>query len=232
MMDTNWQPILINSSDFKNHDVTPCEKFYYGRYPFRLTFDHTPLVNNRRNLLHFRRQLEDFQYDLLENYCRPYVAHNGVRLYFYNYNDLRVTYNMFKSQITDVAGPINNEHLHLLKSKDYHVKVRSQNWFKKYDCKVYMTVQMFSTGSYYRSSISMGRERYQELIDSQKNFFEANLVDIKKKYGYDDYWSEFYCDYAEFLEILPFLKLQQPDARLIVYKVVLNDKYNKGDTHG
>jgi len=231
MMNTDWKPILIDKHNFTEHYITPSERIYYGRYPFKLTFDHSG-IDTRRNLLSFRRQIEDFQYDLLENYCRAYIARNGVRLYFYNYNDLVTTYNVFRSQITDVAGPINNEHLHLLKSKDHHVKVRSQNWFKKYDCKVYMTAKMFSNGSFYKSLISLDREKYKELVQGQQDFFETNLTNIKKKYSWDNQWNEFYCDYAEFLETLPFVRLQHPDARLIVYKVVLNDKYNKGDTHG
>lgn len=231
MMNTNWQPMLVDANNFKDHSITPSEKIYYGRYPFKLTFDHS-FADNRRNLLHFRRQIEDFQYDLLENWCRPYIARNGIRLYFNNYNDFVVTYNMFKSQIVDVAGPINDEHLHLLKSKDYYVHVRTQNWFKKYDCRVYMTAKMFSNGSYYRSLMSIDADKYRELMDSQQEFFETNLPNIKKKYNWSNTWNEFYCDYEEFLETLPFLRLQLPDTRLIVHKVVLNDKYIKGDTHG
>ena len=231
MTSTSYRPKLIDNADFKSIAIFPSEKMYYGRYAYKLDFNSEG-IDTRRNLLSFRRQIEDFEFDCLENFCRPYIARNGIRLYFFNYSDLLTTYHVFKSQITKVSGPINSEHLDLLLSKDYHVQVRSQNWFKKYDCKVYLTAKMFSNGNFYRSLISLDREKYKDLIQGQQDFFETNLTNIKKKYSWDNQWNEFYCDYAEFVETLPFLRLQHPDARLIVYKVVLNDKYSKGDTHG
>lgn len=222
--DIDYKPKLIKKNELLGLPVHPSHSIYFDKYAYKIVFDHT-IFTNWRQRVNFKRQMEDFDYDLCNGGVRHHVAHNGVRLYLRSYDDLIIALNIFKDQILYVAAPKNAEHVKLMTSKDYFPVLRKRNYYNKYDCKIWISTvvwhaakSMYQTYPTYRPSTRIDTHEHLE-------FFVNNIDDIKVRDGFLSNDNEFYCNYEDFVTVLPFYKLQWPDHRLVVRKVLCFDKY-------
>ena len=209
---------------FFSHPVIASDKFYYGTYPYKIEFNPAKF-ENRRSLISFRRQIEDFQSDLIHGLMRTNISYNIVRFYFVDYTDFLLTYNVFSESINFVQGPISKQHLEILTTPDFKVVKRSDLWLKKYNCRVYVTFKNYLFDNYIANAmlIPLPTPVKSEQLDLNKElmsmqyFFDDNLssVSIRKN-------CTLFCDYADIVDIIPFFYLQFPKARLIIEKVFID----------
>ena len=218
LRDLPYAPSVLGNS-YAGYDVIPSSSYYYDEYAYKVVFDDSDFTHWRQRV-HFRRQLEDFSWDLKIYNWRPYIASNGMRLYLNNSNDLDTVLGVFGDQITELHGPINQEHLKVLTSGDQYLMMRKTLLYKKYDCKFYCT----NYPSWSRAA-PMSSSNNQELYDQQV-FWKDNLEDRRihsSTYGWKTTMERntFYTTYAEYLELLPMFRLQWPGGRMILHKVIL-----------
>lgn len=229
-LDLDYKPKILKKK-LGGLDVRTSDSIYYNKYAYKTEFD-ADIFENRRQRVHFKRQMEDFEWDLCHGGIRTYVAHNGVRVYLREYDDLITLTNLFRSQIKWVAGPRSAEHVKLMTSADHFVVLRKNLYYNKFDCKVWISSiiwnrmsNRFSMSTGFGNYIKAKRSYSQEEVTAQVNWFGENLKTFRHKSNFGYGSTEFYCDYEQFIEILPFFKLQWPEHRLVVRKVLLEDKY-------
>ena len=228
--DLNYKPKILKKK-LSGIDVYPSDSIYFQKYAYKAEFD-ADIFENRRQRVHFKRQMEDFEWDLCKGGLRSYVAHNGVRVYLRSYDDLVTLTNLFHSQIKWISGPRSAEHVKLMTSADYFAVLRDKLYYEKYDCKVWLSNIIWN-----KSIWSMPKGRFigsfprprktfdQDEIEKQIKWFQDSVKTFRRHHNWGYGSTEFYCDYAEFTEALPFFKIQWPEHRMVVRKVLLKDKY-------
>lgn len=197
--------ITILGDEFDQYNVLPSDKMYFKRFAYKVELNNDGLDTHRK-IIHFRRQLEDFEMNCLSAKLRQHVSSTGVNVYLKNIDDLRSTVAMFSSQVNSISGPLNKEHYDVLSNKDCYISLRKNLWYGQYDCRIF-----FSNFSRFKQPISTA-DAYLWL--------KENLTNTKTKLflDRDEY---IYFDYAEFIDILPFFKLQFGDMRIILTKCIL-----------
>jgi hypothetical protein len=222
LRDLPYKPKLLGKK-YKGREVIPSASYYYDEYAYKVVFDDSEFTNWRQRV-HFKRQLEDFSWDLKIYEIRPYIASNGMRLYVKHAKDLDVVLGMFHSQITELHGPVNRDHIDVLTSADQYLIMRKTLLYKKYDCKFYIPgVRRYS--SYNGSILGYPRWKVDDVERAeQTEFWIENLQDYKTigsfytSHQLDRY---FYTTYEEFCNLLPYFRLSYPDGRIILHKVML-----------
>lgn len=219
-----YKPKILGST-YAGYDVIPSSSFYYDEYAYKVVFDDSEFPHWRQRV-HFKRQLEDFSWDLEIYGIRPYIASTGMRLYVKDSTDLDVVLAVYGSQITELYGPINQEHLKVLVSGDQYLLMRKTLLYKKYDCRFYCLNYSYAgsiPGSMYHR---IGGKENRTELNEQQLFWKTNLQDrrvLSEEYGWQTPFERntFYATYKEYLELLPMFKLQWPSTRIILHKVIL-----------
>lgn len=218
----NIEPIGF---DVTNKPVCPSDKVYYDRYPYKICLGGLTIENKRQGVF-FKRQIEDFEYDLCDHKVKGVLGQGkNPNIYVQDHNDLKIACGIFKSQITEVHGPLDEEHIKFLTTKDHFIQLRKTKYFQQYDCKVYLCdiiPRSWQPGGslYGYSSPAIKKVDTKPLME----FFESNIdgIKIRKSYYYGQgRESEFYCNYQDYAELIPWVRMNFEDIRNIVRKVMI-----------
>ena len=216
----------------------PSDGIYYGRYAYKATFvvpetpshilmdmygDDSPLEHYR----YFKKQLFDYcviprrpdqsnKPDYLEeNIISKNRSDNSITLYFKSKNDLITVVNKFYDDLAVIVGPLSRTHLDLLQSRNYRCEVRTQNWYKKYDYKVYMFMP-------YKATWQMTKQdkinKHEEIINFLKENVPAHSL---KFYGTFAGSIQFFTTSEHFDPAYPFLNMMYNEWRVIVTKAYI-----------
>lgn len=196
--------------------VEPSEQIYYYRYPYKVTLknhiDQTQSIYDiRRDIVMRKLMLEEFKDRELSSGLRAYISATHQRVYLRSHADLKIMIHFFYPEIDQVTGPVTVDHAKLLVSEDYYCAIRKP-YYGKFDVKIYVTAKSGLSDSYMTAWNIKGRK---ETIMGAKEFLKESIPPQNQKWAQDLYTTS-----KDLYNVLPFLKLQWPDARLIVTKCI------------
>lgn len=196
----------------------PSETMYYDQYLYRV--EVLSYTKNKRDLRNFKFSVIDYCEENFEYKIRTNFSKTKKLLYISDFEDLvKFLDSVFK--ITAINGPINRQHFELLYTRDYRCEVREKLYYNKYDSKVSVWPQRKKGGGW---SIlgSMANSEFAQQKAELLEFLKDNVSTYRlnsRSYTYVDH--DFFINQSEFLELLPFIKLQYPDLRFMVTGCIL-----------
>ena len=200
-----------------NFSPTSSEHIYYYTYPYKVTLKNhidpnDSRLEKRRDKVMRRLMLEEFTENELVYSCRFYVSESYQRVYLRHYTDVKTFIQFFHTEILQIHGPKSLAHVDLLVSNDVFCAVRKP-YYGKYDIKVYVTTGSISENSFTLHGASLTERR--EMLRGVKEFLVDNIPEP------DQYWQgDLYTKMDILVDLLPFIKLQYPAARLIITKCI------------
>jgi hypothetical protein len=164
----------------------------------------------------FRFDLDGFVADMLEAPTRKYLFSQTPSLFISSYTDLLVTLGIYGSIISHVCGPISSEHKDLLFSPNFRCEGKKKLWYNMYDCKIETWVPFK-----YRSQVSTDSD---STLQSFTSFLKEQInVHEPRSWAGPKYSTTFYCNFTDFVGILPFVKMAHPEAILNITKAMVKD---------
>lgn len=225
---TKIVPDIVSEDEYGDIPVRMSDNIYYKVFPYKLEFDNLQF-DNWRNLRNFHREIEDFVDDFEIYSHRRYLSKHKQFIYLKKKIDIDKFVNMYHSIIKTIYGPMNKEHLDFLYDKNVEIDISNSLYYGKYDCKIIgkRTSDGYTDSFIWTLNMNNGfRTRHSELaefISEAIDFLRENLSEFR--YVSDrPYQTNFFCNYAEFKEILPLLKLQLPDLSYFITKRLVQDK--------
>jgi hypothetical protein len=199
--------------------VTPSEQIYYYTYPYKVTLkNHIDCTQShydiRRDVVMRKLMLEEFHDNELKSGMRSHISMNAQRVYLRGHNDLKTMLHFFYTEIENISGPISSDHAEILLSDDYFCTFRKP-FYDKFDIRLHITIQSNRLDTFMYSGRISAEDR-REIINGSIEFFKQSIPAHKQRWIYDN----LYTTSEELHSVLPFLKLQWPDARLIITKCV------------
>lgn len=203
----------------------PSNSIYFNRYPYKVVFNlkFDPTKSYREQLMGFKFDLTNFTEDVLKYPTRQLISTENPSLFVKDYKDLLLTLSLYKDSIQSVHGPISDEHVDLLFSKNYKCQAKDRLWYGIYDCKIETWLPV-------RYRRNFGIMRHIKTDDDEDEIEIRSLIDYIKdninahtpKHGTGRFTTTIYCRFEEFVDVLPFLKLSYPKHMLIITKAILN----------
>ena len=200
-----------------NYNPTSSEHIYYYEYPYKITLrnhidPNDSKLERRRDKVMRRLMLEEFIDRELVYSCRFYISESYQRVYLRHYVDVKTFIQFFHTEIEQIHGPKNQAHVDLLTSDDLFCSVR-EPFYGKFDIKVYITAALVKSGLFFNHNQSLSERR--QMQTDVKEFLAENLPQS------DQHWrGDLYTKMDLLVDLLPFIKLQYPDARLIITKCI------------
>jgi len=227
-------PSVLGDDIKSSYRVRPSSSIYYGKFPYKITFD-TQIVNDLippedsiRSFeydLHF--EFQDFARNFYDNY--KFICHGKRRVYLSDRKDFESTLGMYGDWVSEIQGPVSDEHLDLLNSSDLHLEVKTKPWYNKYEYKLEVWASYFAirnlwltNGNGSAQTKAQWKDKMQEDLVNFIETMEAQDYEAKIRYGKFDYYNGatmFFKD-ADFQEIMSFKTLIIPDYRTKVTKVI------------
>ena len=204
-----------------NFSPASSEQIYYYEFPYKVTLKNhidpnDSRLERRRDKVMRRLMLEEFTENELVYTCRFYVSDHHQRVYLRHYNDVKTFIQFFHTEIEQIHGPRNQAHVDLLYQDDIFCTARNP-YYGKFDIKVFVTTQIervefgHSLVNIPTTNIKQRRETVSEI----KQFLSDNIPDEDKHWQID-----LYTKMDILLDLMPFIKLQYPTARLIITKCI------------
>lgn len=216
---------VVPVSDNLHHNIVPSDSIYYYRFPYVVLFknrthDIDNIYDKRRELALFKIELDQIQDEELSSITRTYASIKDQRMYVRSYADLKIICTLYYNGIEKIIGPIDEHHVDLLMNNDYRVEVRKP-FYNKYDCKVYV-MEDYSHSRWNRPAgwTAGWKEQRMETMQSVKDFLIANYPGEVRFLQTDWPSTDFYIQYDNLLNVMPFLKIQHPDLRFIITKCI------------
>ena len=215
---------VIPVSSILHPHIIPSETIYYHTYPYSIKLSgvvdaDVDRYEKRRQIALFKVELEQFNEDWMSYPIRSYVSVNTQRIYFRTYGDLQRALTIYHDAVQCVYGPIDNDHIDILLSRDYHCDVRKP-YYGQYNTKVMILNRVdISQVSSYQAS----KQQHKEILKDLKEFVLESFDDDQDKVRwFARYYNsvDFYIDYDDLLSVLPFIKLQYPTVRLVITRCI------------
>lgn len=231
-------PSVLKDDIKSSYTVRPSSSIYYGRYPYKITFD-TQIVNDLIDpdvesirLFDYELQFEfqDFARNFYDHYKFICQGHGKRRVYLSNIKDLEDTLAMYGDWVSEVQGPVDNDHLDLLKSNDLHLEVKAKPWYNKYEYKLELWASYFAirnlwltSGSGTSQSKSQWKDQMKEELSNFIQTIEAQEYDAKIRCGQFDFYNgaTLFFRHDDFQEIMTFKTLIIPDYKTKLTKVII-----------
>jgi hypothetical protein len=201
---------VLYASDWQC-DVTASRKLYYGKYPYKMTVSLMAAGSTDWNeLCMFEHEFVDFADNVLDSANRKYWRMSRQLMYFSTFADLSKAYAIYKSVALQISGPVTQEHLAVITSPDTEYNPRKTLYRNSFDCHVRVWTRWLRS---WRSP-SWARSRTADMNE----FFAQSLTN--REFG-EAYGVDMYTNYDEFLEVMPFFKLQFADYRIYIERCCL-----------
>lgn len=212
---TNIQ--LLSQQDWC-YTVAASHTIYYKSYPYRVSINSN-YPRSKRGLYRKPKRSEVFShsaeiFSALENISNESAhrldigyRHGLSHIYLSDITDVKLITSVFADRVVTISGPVSSEHLELLQSGNIKCVPKKRLWDNKYNCKV--------------ESWITWRDRHtaksSDLIDFLRTSIELRVVSANNS----DSRATFYCDFDEFVQIQPFIKLSNLGCHnLTVYKCI------------
>lgn len=227
--------------------LVPSDKFYYGKYAYKVTFK-TPVYeaglledlfgysDNVAANDYFKLQLHSYvgvprehddsnKPDYIEEKIITKPSSKSAldqhTLYFKSLNDLKSTLNTFEGTVKEIYGPLNKTHYDLLLNKNFRCEVRPRLWYNKYDYRAFIHLPYKLS---YRISPEEKNDKMAEIVE----FLKENLSDndlrfysTNTPYVYRSSFIDFYARSEAFDQIYPFLSMMFNDWRIVITKAYI-----------
>lgn len=207
---------VLNVKDWQC-DVTASRSIFYGKYPYRMTVSLMeerarlrPRRDDWKDLCSFEHEFVDFANNVLESAYRKYWGIRRQRLYFSTLADLSTAYSVYKSVAMEISGPVTQEHLEVITSHNTEYNPRKTLYKNSFDCHVRIWGKWSRDAAY----------RNQLTVDMREFFIQSltNCDALSSRYSVYAIGVDMYTNYDEFLEVMPFFKLQFTDYRINVVR--------------
>lgn len=198
------------------YKLSPSNSIYYGRYPYKVTFD-IPMETSQPWILQirdFKMDLAGFAEDMLKHSTRQHTASQQPSMFIQDYNDLKVTLLIYGDIISEVYGPTSKDHLDLLYSRNFKCEGKQKLWYNMYDCKVEVWLPFK-----YRQQGNQIQNIDQD--DNLISYIQDSINVHVPRTWESRYSTTVYCLFSEFVEIFPFIKMSYPNYRIDITKAVL-----------
>jgi hypothetical protein len=206
--------------------IVPSNSIYFKRYPYKVVFN-IPVEKDKSwkvQLRYFKLDLTGFTEDVLTGPTRHYMTSEQPSFFIQNYNDLKATLILYKDCVSEVHGPVSQEHLDLLYSSNFKCQSKNKLWYNRYDCKVEIWLPFK-----YRTNYTNKLNTQYTVLDDQStetaellDYIRDNLNVHEPRSWVSRFSTTVYCNFDEFLQVYPFLKLSYTTHRLDITKAVLN----------
>lgn len=197
--------------------VEPSATVYFGAYPYRLSLNSNFPTTKRGNYkkpkradivalhMEIKTALNQLATDRYRFKLDLGYLHGSSHVYFKNITDLHTVAAAFSHRVRSLSGPLSVDHLELLQNRTVTCVLKNRLWHQQYDCKVSCWVHYLHRNQY----------NVDELVE-----YVADNIDVYDKRPYSSYRT-FYCDFEQFINLLPFVKLSFSQHRLTIEKCVL-----------
>jgi len=228
-----------------NAFLVPSDKFYYGKYAYKVTFK-TPVYDASILEEFFGHSDNVAANDYFKLHLHSYLGvpreHNDSNkpahieekiitksaavadehtMYFKSLNDLKSALHTFGGAVKEICGPLNKVHYDLLLHKNFRCEVRSKLWYNKYDYRVFA----HPARRYARApACEPDANTATEIVSFLKENLDANDLRV---YGYSTISKfkhtsiEFYTNSVAFDKIYPFMTMMFADWRIVVTKAYI-----------
>lgn len=215
---------FVTQDEHPGVTVTMSDSIYFGGYPYKVEFIPQEF-DNKRSLKYFRRDIEDFVEDFEITQYRSYISKNKQHMFFRSKSDMQAFVGMYHEQIKKIYAPVSQKHLDFLLAEKLTILVRSNLYYGKYDAKVSCYNSRSRTYNFYAnySSYRHMAARIPEKIEEIRDFLQDNAKNFKFV-GSAPYCTNFFCDYNELQELMPFMVLYLDDIDLHITKILSDDK--------
>jgi len=197
------QPLGYELSGFK---VKPTNKIYYDKFPYKVSF------NGNRNFrdIDFHTHLTDWLHDNYTWCTSSQYSSKSRNVYFTRKHMIDEVIKMFRDEIIEISGPVDDEHLEQLQGSRYDIEYRDKYWYNKYDTKI----EFFSR---HGSDININ-----ELKTFIGNTFEKyQWYDFGSATWYNNY---LYVTSEELDQMYPFLKINYGEVVTNIIRCKLLEK--------
>jgi hypothetical protein len=196
--------------------IFPSEKIYFKIHAYKVVI-HTPQFERLREAYRsMEKILNQFSGKYRLKLTKTHYDRAEIHVYIQKLSDLDLFIQQCEHKIASVFGPIDEEHLKMMKSKQGRYLIRSRLWFNKYDCKAYCRWGVWGLDR----SFAETRQTSIELCD----FFRTQMECKTQICGGDVAIVRVHCDHAQLNEMMPFLKLSFPRVNIRIEKCILKDK--------
>jgi len=210
MTSTNLIVYFLENKDWDNK-VIPSSTIYFGKYPYRLTFNRT--LNVWQDYIDMHVEFSAFIEDNGVGNFRRLFNKNTQRLYISSFEDLTLIYNLYCDQITEVNGPVSDAHCQILQDSAQRYEHKPNGWYRKFDTR-YEIIPNWGIPFTERKNMVMEiRESLKQMVSNLKISNEHTVR----------YNCVCYLNYDEMLEALPFIKLSYPNVRMYITRSTLPD---------
>lgn len=217
--------LLPLGKECKEFDTYHSAQVYYYQYPYKIKIapftDHCEKIYEIKREVTLRRlQYEDFAEQFFVDKIRFKMGlYSDAYIYIKNHKDLVTFLNWFEQDVHSVYGPLSSEVAEYMADMDHRVTLRKP-YYNKFDCKVYLISSKFNLNL---RLFGKNVEHYAELQDIV-NFIKSNTTeqDVKwiRPHNSRAVTREFYMDYEKLCTLIPFIKLQNPDIRLVITRCI------------
>jgi len=216
--------------NYKGHTVTPIASTFYKKYIYRVTFGDTS----------FRKKLRSWAEDNIANDYKIRVnriiskkgpvRYQPIRLYLMSIDDLNLVLDTFNDgEIAELSGVTNSDLRDQLADDKIHLESKPHKYFQKFEYKVVCagpkiqrTPMGFPRGPHNHWRVySIRRARLTPLQCAKILEFiscQASTEDYVYRKSFDTL--TIFGTNAVAKEIMPLIRLTQPDVHLKVYKCV------------
>lgn len=228
-------PSVLKDDIKSSYTVRPSSSIYYGRYPYKITFDNQ-IVNNLKDVTEHMSSFDnnlmweftDFAKNFYDHY--KFVCRGNRKIYLADINDLEDTLAMYGDWVSEIQGPVDNDHLNLLNSSDLHLEVKAKPWYNKYEYKLELWASYFAirnlwltTGNGTSQSKSQWKDKMKEELSNFIETIEAQEYDARFRSSQFDFYNgaTLFFRHDDFQEIMTFKTLIIPDYKTKVTKVII-----------
>lgn len=175
------RPNVLDDDLGLEYNIIPSNTIYYGKFPYRLSFDKDIISKNipeHQNLNQYLASLRFEFRDFAGNFNNLYkfLTNNTLRIYISDYNDFLSTLAMYGDWVSIISGPVSNEHLDLLYDTNIHLDIRQKLWYNKYDYKLDVWASFYAIRNLWVSNPRGSNAKWHEKMkDDLDNFIQTVL---------------------------------------------------------
>lgn len=216
-MSLTHRDLTFLGEDVKAYPHSGSDSIYYDEYPYRISFTEKisgdtsiPLsVRKSEGKKQLQLMINEFLYN---SQFKDKVRYNGLNVYFVNYEMMKEVLFFYGARVSDVAGPLDDEHAELLTNPEVKLRVAKTNFFGTYDCKLEFLANLRSWYSY--------RGKSEISVSDSVQFMRDNLEQSRIK----NHWrfsADIYANYDEASTLLAFVRLQFPELRIRITRCLI-----------
>jgi hypothetical protein len=232
------RPCVLESSVSEDYTVRPSASIYYGKYPYKITFDDQIVNKSIPEGTDFRLFDHELYFefrDFAKNFNNFYklILQGKRRIYISDYQDFTSTLGMYGDWVSEVQGPVSDDHIDMIYTTDLDLVVKTSPYYNKYEYKLEIFASYYAIRNLWLSTTAIGNgvptathQWKTQMKEDLENFIEtlkAQNFNTKISYGsYGSYHNAvIFFTQNDYNDILTFKKLIVPDFRTRITKVII-----------